>query len=102
MKEVISVDDSTAVQEPPRRPTPERPASTPAGESGSEEFGTVKFYAAAKRFGFIILDNGGNNVFVHGTVLSRAGLLELADGQRVAVVIGQGRRGLEVVSLRLA
>lgn len=98
--EVISVDSSTALQEPPRRPRPERPAYSSA-EPGPEEFGTVKFFAAEKGFGFINRDNGGKDVFVHASALTRSGIPTLVEGQRVAVEIAESHKGPEAVSLRL-
>ena len=99
--EVISVDTSTALQEQPRRARPERPAYASADQAAVEEFGTVKFYAAEKGFGFINRDNGGKDVFVHVSVLNRAGITTLAEGQRVAVDVTEGRKGPEAVSLRV-
>src|SRR5271170_8102748 len=51
--EVLSIDSSTATQEPAQRARPERPApSRPAGPL-VQETGTVKFYNAVKGYGFI-------------------------------------------------
>src|SRR5437868_15261851 len=44
--EIVSLDTSTAQQEPPRRVRPERPAYAPAGGAAVEESGTVKWYNA--------------------------------------------------------
>jgi CspA family cold shock protein len=46
--------------------------------------GTVKFYNAQRGFGFIQPDDGGNDVFVHATALERAGMINLAEGQKVS------------------
>ena len=46
--------------------------------------GTVKWFNAAKGFGFIQPDNGGNDVFVHISAVERAGLSSLAEGQKVS------------------
>jgi CspA family cold shock protein len=99
VSEVIGVDASTALQEPARRPRPDRPA--PPDQTAVEEFGTVKFYAAAKGFGFISRDRGGKDIFVHASTLNRAGIPELAEGQRVAVDMVEGGKGPEAVSIRL-
>ena len=99
--EIVSVDTSTAGQEPARRPRPERPAYRPADQAAVEEVGTVKFYAAEKGFGFIVRDSGGKDIFLHASVLNRAGISELAEGQRVAVDMIEGGKGPEAVSIRL-
>jgi len=99
--EVLSIDNSTAMQEPARRPRPEPRARFGSDQASVEEFGTVKFYNPDKGFGFISRDQGGNDVFVHASALRRAGVPDLAQGQRVAVDIVEGRKGPEVGGIRL-
>jgi CspA family cold shock protein len=100
--EVISVDASTAGQEQPRRPRPERPGySSPADRATVEEFGTVKWYNAIKEFGFIASDRGGKDIFVHASALDSSGVMGLAEGQRVAIDVAQGNKGPEAVRVRL-
>ncbi len=98
--EVLGVDTSTAPQEQPRPVRSERPAYPPADRATVEEFGTVKWYNAAKGFGFIGPDHGGKDIFVHASVLDRAGIAGLAEGQRVAVDVAHGGKGPEA-GLRL-
>src|SRR5947209_12886418 len=98
--EILSVDSSTAQQEPPRR-APERPMYPPADQAAVEESGTVKWYNAMKGFGFIASDRGGKDIFVHASALDRAGIAGLKQGQRVAVDVIDGRKGPEAAVLRL-
>jgi cold shock CspA family protein len=49
--------------------------------------GTVKWYNATKGFGFIIMDSGGREIFVHATVLDRSSIAGLREGQRVFVEV---------------
>jgi len=98
--EILSVDASTALQEQPRRPRPERPYQ-PSDQAAVEEIGTVKWYNPDKGFGFIVRDRGGKDIFVHASALARAGLTELSEGQRVAVDMIEGGKGPETVNIRL-
>jgi CspA family cold shock protein len=86
----------------PNAPAERRPA--PASQvvgATSESIGTVKMYKADKGFGFVGQDDGGKDVFVHASALARAGLIVLAEGQRVRMQIGQGQKGLETRSIEL-
>lgn len=55
--------------------------------------GTVKWFDRNKGFGFIQPDDGGKDVFVHITAVERAGLSDLADGQKVSFELTTGRNG---------
>ena len=55
--------------------------------------GTVKFFNAAKGFGFISPDGGGTDAFVHISAVERAGLDTLRDNQRVTYDLEPDRNG---------
>ncbi|MBI5162861.1 MAG: cold-shock protein [Magnetospirillum sp.] len=89
---VHEVDSTTAA--PRKTAAPER------GPSQTVE-GTVKFFSAEKGFGFVQIDEGGKDVFVHVKALERSGLRALETGQRVRVTITQGQKGPQADSVAI-
>jgi CspA family cold shock protein len=63
--------------------------------------GTVKFFNAAKGFGFISPDGGGKDVFVPANSLSAAGVAALKAGQRVSFQTEPDSKGPKAVGLKL-
>jgi CspA family cold shock protein len=100
--EVVGIDSSTAPPPRPPRKNYRSPLNRQPLEASVQEMGTVKWYNAAKGFGFIVLDGGGNDVFVHVSSLQRAGIMSLNEGQRVFVGVAEGQKGPEAASIQLA
>ena len=46
--------------------------------------GTVKWFNAAKGFGFIQPEDGSSDVFVHISAVERSGISTLQEGQRIS------------------
>ena len=55
--------------------------------------GTLKFYNAAKGFGFITPEDGSKDVFVHATALEMASIQSLNEGDKVSFVLEDDRKG---------
>jgi CspA family cold shock protein len=55
--------------------------------------GTVKWFNAAKGFGFITPETGGPDAFVHISAVERAGLGELREGERIEYRLVRGNNG---------
>jgi cold shock protein len=55
--------------------------------------GTVKWFNAAKGYGFIQPEGGGPVAFVHISAVEAVGLSNLNEGQRVQYELVQGQRG---------
>jgi CspA family cold shock protein len=55
--------------------------------------GTVKWFNAAKGYGFIEPQDGGRDAFVHISAVERAGYDSLSEGQRVEYEIVRGNNG---------
>ena len=66
--------------------------------------GTVKFFNQSKGFGFIQLDDGQNDVFVHVTAVERSGIGPLDEGMRVSFETEPDKRGKgpKAVELQIA
>tara|TARA_R110000787_G_scaffold68179_2_gene152605 strand:- start:971 stop:1177 length:207 start_codon:yes stop_codon:yes gene_type:complete len=65
--------------------------------------GTVKFFNAAKGYGFIAPESGGDDAFVHISAVERAGLQTLQQDQRVSYEMETDRRGkTSAVNLQVA
>ena len=52
-----------------------------------EGTGTVKFFNGQKGFGFVVRDDGGEDVFVHISAVEQAGLTGLAEGQQLGFTL---------------
>ncbi|HYP46014.1 MAG TPA: cold-shock protein [Propionibacteriaceae bacterium] len=55
--------------------------------------GTVKWFNAEKGFGFIEVDGGGPDVFVHYSAIASSGFRSLDEGARVEFETTQGPKG---------
>ncbi|MEC3992622.1 cold-shock protein [Actinacidiphila sp. DG2A-62] len=56
--------------------------------------GTVKWFNAARGFGFIEQDGGGADVFAHFSNIAVRHLSELVEGQKVTFDIASSPKGL--------
>jgi cold shock protein len=66
-----------------------------------KENGTVKWFNAAKGFGFIQRENG-EDVFVHFSAIQTSGYRTLEEGARVSFVVKRGPKGLQAEEVNLA
>ena len=55
--------------------------------------GTVKWFDERKGFGFIVPDDGGNDLFVHHSEIQSEGRVSLQEDQKVEYEIGEGEKG---------
>jgi CspA family cold shock protein len=62
--------------------------------------GTVKWFNAQKGFGFIQPDDGSPDVFVHISAVERAGMSNLAEGQKLNFEVVTERGKLAAANLR--
>lgn len=62
--------------------------------------GTVKWFNAAKGFGFIERE-GADDVFVHFRAINGDGYRSLAEGQKVDFTVVQGQKGLQAEDVNI-
>jgi cold shock protein len=62
--------------------------------------GTVKFFNAEKGYGFISLEAGDKDVFVHYSNIQGNGYRTLEEGQKVEFDVAPGRKGDEAQNVR--
>ncbi len=55
--------------------------------------GTVKFFNAAKGYGFITPEDGSKDIFVHISAVEQSGLTTLNEGQQVTFEVEPDRKG---------
>jgi CspA family cold shock protein len=61
--------------------------------TGMSQSGTVKFFNGEKGYGFIKPDDGGVDIFVHVSAVTRSGLATLSEGQQVTFDVEPDRKG---------
>jgi len=61
--------------------------------------GRIKWFNDAKGYGFIEQPDGGEDVFVHFSVISMEGFKTLSEGQEVEFEVRQGDKGLQATNV---
>ncbi|HUO28129.1 MAG TPA: cold-shock protein [Bryobacteraceae bacterium] len=66
-----------------------------------KEKGTVKWFNAAKGYGFIQRENG-EDVFVHFSAIQKEGYRSLDEGTSVEFEVTRGPKGLQAANVTMA
>src|SRR3546814_7092397 len=63
--------------------------------------GTVKFFNQQKGFGFVVREDGGEDVFVHISAVEAAGLTGLAEGQPLEFTLSERNGRVSAIELKI-
>jgi len=64
--------------------------------------GTVKWFNESKGYGFIVPEEGGDDVFVHTTAIEEDGQNVLLEGQLVDFEINHSPKGLQAAHVKVS
>lgn len=96
---VFEVDASTAKPQAKQRLSPaayDQSRQAVLSDIGDFVTATVKWFNPNKGYGFLSLNDGSPDIFVHMRTLRQLGMVTLDRGQEVRVRIGQSERGPQV------
>ena len=71
----------------------------PVAATGPETSAVVKWFNAEKGFGFVELEGGGGDAFLHISVLSRAGHQTVQPGATLRVLVTPGQKGPQIAEV---
>jgi CspA family cold shock protein len=80
----------------------QKPGSSPGSTTGLDaetHTGTVKWFNDQKGYGFITVDGGGKDCFVHFSAVSGDGHKTLNDGDKVEFEIVQAEKGPQAANV---
>ncbi|HQU71679.1 MAG TPA: cold-shock protein [Calditrichia bacterium] len=63
--------------------------------------GTVKWFNNTKGFGFIVAEDGGQDIFVHYSAIQGEGYRSLQEAQQVEFTIVESAKGPQAQDVRL-
>ncbi|WP_160123387.1 cold-shock protein [Rhodovarius lipocyclicus] len=86
---------------PPRRDFGDRPPRRDFDNGPTYSVsGTVKWFDQVRGFGFVTPEDGGQDVFLHSSVLQRAGRADVQQGEKLELDVRDGNRGRQAVTMR--
>jgi CspA family cold shock protein len=101
INKILAIDEGGAAKAPALTAArTESRRSAPDLSAAIDMVGTVKWFSEPKGMGFVEVDGGGKDVFVHISIVERAQLGNLAEGQRVSMRVVETEKGRQAVAIR--
>jgi CspA family cold shock protein len=98
---IAAIDDSgTATASTYAASSVSRPSRNGCDLSEAKEvFGKVKWFSTEKGMGFAEAKDGGKDVFIHISVVKKARLADLSEGQRISMRVTETPKGRQAVAV---
>ena len=98
---IATIDDSGAATAPTYAASSVSRPSRIGGDlsEAKEVFGKVKWFSAEKGMGFVEAEDGGKDVFIHISVVKKARLADLSEGQRISMRVTETPKGRQAVAV---
>jgi len=101
-RQVLNIIQTLGMGEVPQNSMNMKMSNRPAPTGPEVEMtGSVKWFKPDKGFGFVTPDDGDRDVFVHRSVLQRAGLMHLESGQKVRMKVQTASKGREATWIQV-
>jgi CspA family cold shock protein len=101
INKILAIDEGGAAKAPAFSPARiESRRGAPDLSTATDMVGTVKWFSVPKGMGFVEVDGGGKDVFVHISIVERAQLGNLGEGQRVSMRVVEAEKGRQAVTIR--
>ncbi len=98
---IVTIDDGGTATAPTYAASSVSRPSRIGGDlsEAKEVLGKVKWFSAEKGLGFVEAEDGGKDVFIHISVVKKARLADLSEGQRISMRVTETAKGRQAVSI---
>jgi CspA family cold shock protein len=100
INKILAIDEGGAAKAPVTLARPDSRRCAPDLSAAIDMVGTVKWFNVLKGMGFVEVGGGGKDVFVHISIVERAQLGNLVEGQRVSMRVVETEKGRQAVTIR--
>jgi cold shock protein len=100
INKILAIDEGGAAKAPVTPARTDSRRCAPDLSAAIDMVGTVKWFNVLKGMGFVEVGGGGKDVFVHISIVERAQLGNLVEGQQVSMRVVETEKGRQAVTIR--